>query len=116
MRFANRYQIEIYRTYMTYRDTLEHNPSILYQMEHLRWLADRCIIGYRDSHELVNADGSHGVKDKKLKLHFDIIPYYDLTEGEKDKDKNVVKNMDKVMALAKEYRSKTDNTLLSAIR
>jgi len=116
MRFANRYQIEIYRTYMVYRETLEHNPSILYQMEHLRWSADRCIIGYRDSHELVNADGSHGVKDKKLKLHFDIIPYYDLTEGEKDKDKNVVKNMDKVMALAKEYRSKTDNTLLSAIR
>lgn len=116
MRFANRYQIEIYRTYMVYRDTLEQNPSILYQMEHLRWAADRCIIGYRDSHELVNADGSHGVKDKKLKLHFDIIPYYDLTEGEKDKDKNVVKNMDKVMDLAKIYREKYGDTLLSAIR
>lgn len=116
MRFANRYQIEIYRTYMVYRETLEHNPSILYQMEHLRWSADRCIIGYRDSHELVNADGSHGVKDKKLKLHFDIIPYYDLTEGEKDKDKNVVKNMDKVRELAKIYREKYGDTLLSAIR
>lgn len=116
MRFANRYQIEIYRTYMVYRETLENNPSILYQMEHLRWAADRCIIGYRDSHELVNADGSHGVKDKKLKLHFDIIPYYDLTEGEKDKDKNVVKNMDKVRELAKIYREKYGDTLLSAIR
>lgn len=116
MRFANRYQIEIYRTYTIYRETLEKNPHILYQMEHLRWTADRCITGYRDSHSFLNADGSTGVKDKKLKLHFDIIPYYDLTEGEKDKDKNVVNNMDKVMNLAKIYREKYGDTLLSAIR
>lgn len=116
MRFANRYQIEIYRTYTIYRETLEKNPHILYQMEHLRWTADRCITGYRDSHSFLNADGSTGVKDKKLKLHFDIIPYYDLTEDEKDKDKNVVNNMDKVMNLAKIYRKKYGDTLLSAIR
>ncbi|MBR0072734.1 MAG: hypothetical protein IJP95_02755 [Bacteroidales bacterium] len=116
MRFANRYQIEIYRTYQTYRQLLEEKPAILYQMEHLRWLADRCITGYRNSHDFANADGTHGIKDKRMKLHFDIIPYYDLTEDEKDKDKNVVKNMDKVVAIARQYKEKYGNTLLAAIR
>ena len=116
MRFANRYQIEIYRTYKTYRQQLENNPSILYQMEHLRWLADRCITGYRDSHTFVNPDGTTGLKDKRLKLHFDIIPYHDLTEGEKDKDKNVVVNLDKVSALAESYRQQFGSNLFSIFK
>ena len=117
MRFANRYQIEIYRTYTVYRDILDKNPHILYQMEHLRWCADRCITGYRDTHDFVNKDGSLGKKDNKdMKLHYDIIPYNTLPEKEKDKDKNVVKNMDKVMALTKKLKDNLGQGRFSAIR
>ena len=116
MRFANRYQIDIYHTYMVYRDILEQNPHTLFQMEHLRWTADRCITGYRDTHDFVNSDGSFGIKDKKMKLHYDIVPYYNLPEGEKDKDKDVIKNMDKVIELAQTYKKNYGNTLLAAIR
>lgn len=116
MRFANRYQIEIYRTYNVYRKLLDENHEILYRMEHLRWCADRCITGYLDTHSFVNPDGKLGIKDKKLKLHYDIVPYNDLSALDKDKDKNVVTNMDKVMELAKIYRQDKFNNLLAAIR
>ena len=95
-RFANRYQVEMYKTYQTYREHLQKNPEALYQMEHLRWCAERSIAGYRDTHE-------QGIKCGKddFQLHKLIVPYHDLPESEKNKDKDVLDNMDKVINLAK---------------
>ena len=95
-RFANRYQVEMYKTYLTYREHLQENPETLYQMEHLRWCAERSITGYRDTHE-------QGIKCGKddFQLHKLIVPYYMLPDNEKNKDKDVLDNMDKVMNLAR---------------
>ena len=94
-RFANRYQTEIYKTYQTYRPLLEQCPELLYQTEHLRWCAERSITGYRDTHE-------PNIKNETYQLHKLIVPYYDLSETEKGKDKDVLEIMDKVIALSKE--------------
>lgn len=95
-RFANRYQVEMYKTYLTYREHLQENPETLYQMEHLRWCAERSITGYRDTHE-------QGIKCGKddFQLHKLIVPYHMLPDNEKNKDKDVLDNMDKVMNLAR---------------
>lgn len=99
MRFANRYQVEMYKTYLTYREHLQKNPETLYQMEHLRWCAERSITGYRDTHK-------QGIKCSKddFQLHKLIIPYHELPENEKDKDKDVLENMDQVINLTKENK------------
>ena len=67
---------------------------MLYQMEHLRWCAERSITGYRDAHE-------QGIKYGKddFQIHKLIVPYHMLPESEKDKDKDVLENMDKVIDL-----------------
>lgn len=93
-RFANRYQVEMYKTYTAYRKMLQENPEVLYQMEHLRWCAERSITGYRDAHE-------QGIKYGKddFQIHKLIVPYHMLPESEKDKDKDVLENMDKVIDL-----------------
>ena len=98
-RFANRYQVEMYKTYMAYRGHLQKNPEVLYQMEHLRWCAERSIAGYRDTHE-------QGIKCAKddFQLHKLIIPYHMLSRSEMEKDKDVLDNMDKVMNLAQETK------------
>lgn len=88
-RFANRYQTEIYRSYKAYRPLLEQNTELLYQTEHMRWCAERSIAGYRDMHE-------ENIKDPVFKIHNLIIPYSDLNEEEKTKDRNVLNIMDKV--------------------
>ena len=96
-RFANRYQSEIYKTYQTYRPLLEKSPDLLYQTEHMRWNAERTITGYRDMHEA-------NLKDGTYQLHNLIVPFYDLNDHEKGKDKDVLEIMDKVMRLAKETK------------
>lgn len=98
-RFANRYQVEMYMTYSIYRELLQQNPELLYQMEHLRWCAERSIAGYKDAHE-------QGIKYGKddFQLHKLIVPYHMLPENEKDKDKDVLENMDKVILLSKETK------------
>lgn len=93
-RFANRYQTEIYRQYQYYRPIFEQNPEILYQTEHLRWCAERSITGYRDLREL-------NLKSETYQIHKFIVPYHELSDMEKGKDKDVLENMDKVMELAK---------------
>ena len=93
-RFANRYQTEIYKTYQTYRPLLELQPELLYQTEHLRWCAERSITGYRDMHD-------PEIKDGTYQLHHLIVPYHDLNDHEKGKDKDMLEIMDKVMELAK---------------
>ena len=92
-RFANRYQTEIYKTYQSYRPLLEQNPELLYQTEHMRWCAERSITGYRDMH-------NPSIKSGVYQLHHLIVPYYDLNDHEKGKDKDVLLVMDKVIALS----------------
>ena len=92
-RFANRYQTEIYKTYQTYRPLLEQKPELLYQTEHLRWCAERSITGYRDLHD-------PDIKSGTYQIHHLLVPYHDLNDHDKGKDKDVLEIMDKVVALA----------------
>ena len=94
-RFANRYQTEVYHTFQSYRTLLEQQPELLYQTEHLRWCAERSIAGYRNMN-------NPKIKDEKYQLHKLIVPYHDLIEHDKDKDKDVLEIMDKVLELSKE--------------
>lgn len=84
-RFANRYQVDMYDTYIKY----QHSDKLM-QMEHLRWNADRSIIGYKDTSE-------HNLKDNEYKLHKDIIPYCQLSPSEQQKDIDVINNMKKLL-------------------
>lgn len=93
-RFANRYQVEMYKTYQTYRALLDQNPDILYQTEHLRWSAERSVAGYRNM-------SKEKIKSDIYQIHRLIIPYYELDALEKSKDKNVLVLMDKVLSLQK---------------
>ena len=97
MRFSNRYQVEMYKTYKTYRKLLQAKPEVLYQMEHLRWCAERSITGYKDAHE-------QGIKCSQddFQIHSLIMPYHMLPTTEKIKDKDVLEIMDKVVKLSKE--------------
>ena len=99
MRFSNRYQVEMYKTYKTYRKYFQRNPEVLYQMEHLRWCAERSITGYRDAHE-------QGVKytQDDFQIHKLIVPYGKLPTHEKLKDRDVLEIMDKVIKLSKEAK------------
>ena len=92
-RFANRYQTEIYKIYSTYRPLLEREPELLYQTEHLRWCAERSITGYRDLHQ-------YNLKNIKYQIHKLIVPYQDLSDNEKGKDKDVLEIMDRVTSLS----------------
>lgn len=94
-RFANRYQTEIYSTYQRYRTVLEQHPEILYQTEHMRWCAERSITGYRDLREL-------NLKSETYQIHKCIVPYHELSASEKEKDKDVLEIMDRVMELAQQ--------------
>ena len=97
MRFSNRYQVEMYNTYKTYRKLLQHNPEVLYQMEHLRWCAERSITGYLDAHK-------QGIKSNKddFQIHNLLVPYDKLPKSEKLKDRDVLEIMDKVIKLSKD--------------
>lgn len=94
-RFANRYQTEIYHAYQRYQSVFKRHPEILYQTEHYRWCAERSITGYRDLHEL-------NLKSEKYQIHKCIVPYQDLSDLEKGKDKDVLNIMEKVIKLAKQ--------------
>ena len=87
MRFANRYQVDMYDTYVKYQG----HPSLM-QMEHLRWNADRSIVGYRDA-------SKEGLKNIDFKLHRDIMPFYMLSSNAQQKDLDVIVNMEKLMRL-----------------
>ena len=87
-RFSNRYQTEMYGIYQRYAEN-----SALHEMEHRRWCADRSIIGYRDTcaERLNDIDC--------FKLHWSIVPFKDLPEKERDKDRDVIGNMKKILNL-----------------
>lgn len=91
-RFSNRYQVDIYATYYKYRK----HPKLA-QMEHLRWCADKSIVGYKDMHR-------EGIKDTDLKLHRLLVPFNQLdkeerTRKEKKKDEDVVRNIELLLEL-----------------
>lgn len=88
-RFSNRYQIEMYDIYERYAGCTP--KETLYCMEHLRWCADRLIIGYRYAN----------IKDKHFKTHPLLIPYGDLPESEKIKDAEVVETRKQIERLCK---------------
>ena len=87
-RFANRDQVDMYHTYMKYNCS----NFILEQMEHLRWNADRSIVGYKyvDKGSLEKAEYK---KKDVYKFHGDIIPFYDLGVIDLEKDSDMIVNM-----------------------
>ncbi len=88
-RFSNRYQIEMYDIYKRYAECTPKES--LHRMEHLRWCADRRIIGYCASE----------IKNTKFKTHHLLVPYSDLPDKEKNKDQEVVENRKLIEKLCK---------------
>ena len=60
----------------------------------MRWNAERTITGYRDMHKA-------NLKDGTYQLHNLIVPYHDLNDHEKGKDKDVLEIMERVMAMSR---------------
>ena len=90
-RFANRYQVDMYHTYMKYPES----NRILEQMEHLRWNADRSIVGYRYINKADINESEYQKKDI-YKFHGDIIPFYALGIKDAEKDSDMIINMKKL--------------------
>ena len=97
-RFANRYQVDMFHTYMKYNES----NLILEQMEHLRWNADRSIVGYRYVNK-GDVESSEYKKKDIYKFHGDIIPFHALGIKDVEKDSDMITNMKLLMTwLAKE--------------
>ena len=84
-KLSTRYQIDHYRSTLP---IVEHSfddalADRLAQSEHLRWIAERTLAGWRQVEE-----GEKRVNE--LKLHTDIIPYHQLDDKDKTKDLYVV--------------------------
>lgn len=87
-RFANRYQVDMYHTYMKYGGS----NLILEQMEHLRWNADRSIVGYRHVRKS-EVDKADCKKKDIYKFHGDIVPFHELGIQDMEKDSDMIRNM-----------------------
>jgi hypothetical protein len=62
---------------------------MLAQLEHRRWLADKYLAGY-----------SYGkVRDEDHMLHPDLIPWEDLSEADREKDRNNIRQIPELMAM-----------------
>lgn len=97
LRFANRYQVDIYDLYLKY-----FTSAALAQVEHLRWCAERSITGYRLT---VGAER----KSFDFKLHPLLVPFNQLSEKsklekEKEKDEDVIKNMLVLIEISKKHQ------------
>ena len=67
----------------------DENLEILAQLEHRRWLADKYLAGY-----------SYGkVRDEDHMLHPDLIPWEELSETDKDKDRSNIRQIPELMAM-----------------
>ena len=96
-RFSNRYQVEMYDAYERYESLVP--PDALSRMEHLRWVAERLIVGFRKfpyvgEHGTVAPEWKAVFRECKAeyKLHNLLIPHKDLPAGEKVKDEDVIVN------------------------
>jgi len=96
-KLSTRYQIDHYRTLLPilYRNSAANKDmeKQLAQTEHLRWIAERTLAGWRQKR-----DGEERVE--KLMIHHDMIPFNELTDNETIKDKNVVRFAKAVSELA----------------
>ena len=62
--------------------------EVLAQLEHRRWMADKYLAGY-----------SYGkVRDEDHMLHPDLIPWDDLTEADREKDRNNVRQIPELLS------------------
>lgn len=99
-RFSNRYQVDMYGTYLKYLspELKDMYPlQALAQMEHLRWCAERSIVGYKSATDV-------NLKDDNYRLHRLIMPFNKLGidrrfEKEKEKDEDVIGNLEKLIKL-----------------
>ena len=97
IRYANRYQIEMYGAYQKYEST--ESRDLLMEMEHRRWMAERVIVGFKPFHHMtrpgtVEPEWKAEFKRKKnqYKLHNLLVPFSKLPESEKSKDQDVIYN------------------------
>lgn len=90
MKCSNRYQIDMYGTVKRYKDSNKVSVETLMKMEHARWMADRAIIGYKYI---------CGEKDINYKLHPCMKTFDSLPEKDKNKDKQVINNLELVQRL-----------------
>lgn len=100
-KLSTRYQIDHYRSTLAIqaRDHSDEQLERLAQTEHLRWIAERTLAGWRQKTE-----AEKRVND--LKIHTDIMPYKDLDPTERTKDRNVVLFAQKLEQAKKEHDSK----------
>ena len=69
--------------------TSEKNLEMLAQLEHRRWLADKYLAGY-----------SYGpVRDEDQMLHPDLIPWEDLSEADREKDRNNIRQIPELLEM-----------------
>ena len=61
-------------------------------MEHYRWMAERTLSGWRQAKEGETRDDGN-------RIHTALMPYDILPEGEREKDRNSVRNMAIFLAL-----------------
>jgi hypothetical protein len=66
------------------------DEDILSQMEHERWMNDKLNAGWRYAPRT----------NKAKKLHKDLLPWKDLSEKEKDKDREMVRGIPRILAIA----------------
>lgn len=107
MRWSNRYQVDIYRTYLRSMgyDLKKSTPGVhkdfrlslcddclkrFMQTEHLRWNAERTIAGYKEGEE----------KDTVYKIHPHIRPYCELSKEVQEKDGQVIDALPKLLQMA----------------
>jgi len=105
MKWANRFQVDIYRYYIDTQERIRLLPTQeqhklmdqLVEVEHRRWLAERIVAGWRQ------CDTKHGEKRvKERRIHNCIVPFDQLSESEIIKDYNVIATAKLIADLTKE--------------
>ena len=104
LRYANRYQIEMYDIFNKYENESGDNTHLM-RMEHLRWCAERRIVGYTlfpytSKTGLVDGVWNDAYKQfrHEFKFHKLLISYENLPQKEKNKDQDVIQNRKQVVS------------------
>lgn len=88
-KYANRYQVDMYGVFMRYKNKNNVSKETLMRMEHARWMADRAIIGYKYTEK----------KNTQYKLHHCMKDFDSLSLKDKNKDEQVINNLELVQKL-----------------
>ena len=67
----------------------DHDLELLAQLEHRRWMADKHLAGYSYGKE----------RDEDHMLHPDLIPWEDLSEADKEKDRDNIRQIPRLLRL-----------------